>query len=514
MLGQADTNNCTVPVTLSTETPVDRGSYIEVLDHRPGCVDLSRAPLPLIESHDSSRLNIGLVEDLKIVGRTLKGTARFGNSQRAQEVFHDIVDGIVRSVSLGYEYTNNGTPDGPDSDVVRFKFCPLELSAVSIPSDPNAGFYRSKENHMEQLNIETSSLSRSQRRAAVNEQERIEASTELERARCREITAMCEAHSVTELGKDLIQEGATIAQARQTVLGVVLQRSRQQRAIDQDNQGSDYLDMGNEAKSFSITRAINAVINNDWRSAGLERAASETIARRLGRQSAGGFFVPRDALQVRASYATGAVSTGGAVVATNLQASSFVEILRNKTQVLNLGATLLSGLVGNVDIPRRISTTPGYWVAEGGSLTEGEGTFDKLSLTPKTVGAFGEYSRNMLMQSTPDIEMLVRNDLAAVLGLAIDLAAINGTGAGNNQPTGIMGTSGIGSVIGGTNGALIHAGSDYWLVTGCFPGCSAKKCQYDEATLLMGTNSYANTTEICGSPRYESAANKQNYGTP
>lgn len=451
-LGAVDTGTRTVPVTLSTEMPVDRGSYIEILDHSPGSVDLSRGPLPLIESHDSGQLNIGLVENLKVVGRTLKGVARFGTSQRAQEVFQDVVDGIIRSVSIGYEYTSPGVPDGPDSDVLRFKFCPLELSAVSIPADPNAGFFRNKEIKMEQTITEQNTISRSQRRAAASEQERMAASNELERARCMEITAMCAAHDVSELGADLMQEGATVQQARQAVLDVVSRRN-QQRPIGQSDR-SDYLGMGNEAQKFSIVRATQAIISNDWRGAGLERAASDEVSRRLGRQSAGGFFVPIDALQSRASYATNSPSTGGAIVASNLLAGSFIEALRNKCQVLNLGATMLSGLIGSVDVPRRSSVTSATWVAEAGSLSESEGTFDKISLTPKTIGAISQWSRNMLLQSSPDIEMLTRNDLASVLGIGIDQAALTGLGSAN-QPLGIVNTTGIGSVVGGTNGAQL-----------------------------------------------------------
>ena len=47
---------------------------------------------------------------------------------------------------------------------------------------------------------------------------------------------------------------------------------------------------------------------------------------------------------------------------------------------------------------------------------------------------------------------LIRNDFVALLADAIDTAAINGSGS-SNQPTGILNTSGIGSVAGGTNGA-------------------------------------------------------------
>ena len=46
---------------------------------------------------------------------------------------------------------------------------------------------------------------------------------------------------------------------------------------------------------------------------------------------------------------------------------------------------------------------------------------------------------------------LVMNDLATVLGLTIQASALNGGGA--NQPVGVMATAGIGSVVGGANGA-------------------------------------------------------------
>lgn len=454
-LGTPDAETRCVPVTLSTEAPVDRGDYIEILDHRQGSVDLSRAPLPLIESHDQYSLNIGVVEDLKLVGRTLKGTARFGNSTRGQEVFQDVLDGIVRSVSIGYEYTSPGVPEGKDGDTLRFKFMPLEASAVAIPADINAGFFRNyQENTMNDTNMTNESnntlhLSRSQRRNEISSQE-------AERARCAEITAMCTAHDIeSDTALRFVREGSTVEQAREYILNRQLAKGASTRPTTMDYRNADdYIDMGREAQDFSISRAINAIISNDWRHAGLERAASETIAKRIGRASQGGFFVPLDTRMTRASYAAGALGTGGAIVATNLLADAFVDILRNKCRVMELGATVLSGLVGNIDVPRRATATPAFWVAEGGAVTEGEGTFDKLSLSPKTIGTLSKYSRNMLMQATPDIEMLIRSDMAAQLALGIDLAALAGTGTGN-QPTGILNTAGIGSVVGGTNGAQL-----------------------------------------------------------
>jgi HK97 family phage major capsid protein len=157
-------------------------------------------------------------------------------------------------------------------------------------------------------------------------------------------------------------------------------------------------------------------------------------------------------MDTRAAYAVGATSTGGANVATNLLAGSFIEVLRSNALIMNLGPTVLSGLVGNIAIPRQISATQTYWVTEATAVTEAEATFDQVTLSPKQLGARSQYSRLMLQQSTPDIEGLVRNDLAKVMALGIDLAAISGSGT-SGQPKGILNQSGIGSVPMGTNGA-------------------------------------------------------------
>jgi len=209
-----------------------------------------------------------------------------------------------------------------------------------------------------------------------------------------------------------------------------------------------------EMADFSIINAVNASLSNDWSKAGLERAASRDIARRLGREPAtGGFFVPVN-LNQRAAYAVGATGTGGALVATNLLPERFIDALVNKMAIMNAGATVLPGLIGNVDLPKKSTTATGYWVAESGAITESEATFAKVQLRPRVVGAYSKWSRLTLQQSTPDIEMIARGDLAGVLGRAVDLAALAGTGA-SNQPTGILATSGVGSVAIGTNGGAI-----------------------------------------------------------
>ena len=283
------------------------------------------------------------------------------------------------------------------------------------------------------------------------------AGAEGERKRIAEIDAMCRSHGIGEdVRVGMIQKGASIEEARGIVLDQKLQQSQAQRSV---SMGDGFApDMSESEKSkYSLTRAINAAISGSWKDAGFEAEVSNDIAKRMGKSTTG-FFMPTNIpFAQRSGYAVGtagAGTTGGTLVATNLLAGSFIEVLRNKAKVLQLGATVLSGLVGNVDIPRQSGASNTFWVGENGTLTESEGTFDKVSLALKSIGTYSMISRNMLLQSTPDIEMLVRADLIAQIALGIDKAALSGSGS-SNQPTGIVNTSGIGSVVGGTNGAAV-----------------------------------------------------------
>ena len=210
-----------------------------------------------------------------------------------------------------------------------------------------------------------------------------------------------------------------------------------------------------EQERYSVTKAISAVLTGDWSGAGFELDCSRSISKQIGREaSPGGFYVPSNLSMTRAAYNVGTASQGGNVVATNLLASSFIEALVNTLVVQQVGCTTLSGLVGNVDVPRRASRSQAYWVTEAQAITESEGTFDKVQLRPKQVGALSTFSRLMIQQSTPDIELLVRQDLVTVLSQAIDHASLFGTGS-NGQPLGIFNQSGINTLALGTNGAAL-----------------------------------------------------------
>ena len=210
-------------------------------------------------------------------------------------------------------------------------------------------------------------------------------------------------------------------------------------------------EFGHAQRDFSVVRAIQAAASGNWSQAGLEREVNQELEHRNGKRTQG-FFVPDDCWGKR-DYVKSTASAGGNLIATEHLAGNFVEALRDRLAVAELGATMLTGLVGDVSIPKRTGTATAYWFGadNADAVTESTGTIGTISMSPKTVGAYSKFSRLMELQSTPDIEQLIRADFVALLADAIDTAAINGSGS-SSQPTGILQTSGIGSVAGGTNG--------------------------------------------------------------
>ncbi|MGY2906191.1 phage major capsid protein [Bradyrhizobium sp. URHC0002] len=184
--------------------------------------------------------------------------------------------------------------------------------------------------------------------------------------------------------------------------------------------------------------------------AGFEIEASRELQLRSG-ITAGGMLAPTQIFERRTILTTAPVGGPGSnVIPTDYMAAQYIDILRDSLTTTRLGARVLSNLHGNVAIPRLKTSATGYWVAEDSAITLSDQENEHVTMTPKTVGARTEVSRLMLLQSSPDIETLIRDDFAALIARAIDKAALVGGGA--NEPTGVLATSGIGDVPGGTNG--------------------------------------------------------------
>ena len=137
--------------------------------------------------------------------------------------------------------------------------------------------------------------------------------------------------------------------------------------------------------------------------------------------------------ETRAAQTT---TTAAGIVPEDFRADQFVGLLRNSMVVRSLGARVLPNLRGDVVIPRQATTSTAQWLAEGDALSDTGLTFDNITLQPRHLGAITELSRQLLQQSSPSIESLVRGDFIQVVSLAIDKAMLHGDGV--KQPEGLL----------------------------------------------------------------------------
>ena len=250
-------------------------------------------------------------------------------------------------------------------------------------------------------------------------------------------------------------EGLEQRIARQTFLDEAERRMQGQRIA---GTGDDRLD--EQLRDFSLRKAICLQVPDlaAQVDCGRERELSAELAKRAGRPMQG-VVAPLAVFQMPLERRTltgggGSHDSGGIdLVGTDLRGDLFVDALRARMITRRLGARVISGLQGNLDVPKQASAAAATWIADDSGLSSGDPTFQKISFSPKHCGCLTEYSRAMLLQSSPDIEQLLRADFAKVLANALDIAAINGAGA--NDPTGILNTSGIGSVAGPVTWAAI-----------------------------------------------------------
>ena len=230
-----------------------------------------------------------------------------------------------------------------------------------------------------------------------------------------------------------------------------------ERIMPQEQFSPDYLyeskpdEYERAANDFSIVKAMQASVSGNWSEAGKEREIQQELTHRNGRTSQG-IFVPHENWKTR-DYVKGTASAGGNLVATMQMPDNFVDVLRAKSVALELGATILPGLIGDVSIPTRTAGSTAYFVAESGSITESTGTFGTISMSPKVMGAYSKFSHLMKLQATPEIEGLIRDDFISTLATKLDSVALNG--GGSNEPDGVLQTTCIGSVAIGTNGGAI-----------------------------------------------------------
>lgn len=309
-----------------------------------------------------------------------------------------------------------------------------------------------------------------------------------ERDRASQIADLCAAVGLGHRAGEMIESKASVTEVREKI------RGEAEQSLKAMAPGAGVQLTDREVKRYSLTKAIMARAEQGENWSGLEREISDQIAKNLpsSYKMHGGIMVPTnlrpDAPRLSASNmyvnrmrahiqsdpnmslpnrmrmvqqldqmqaaldATNATQGGNTVFT---EAGEFLDLLRARMQVAALGATILTGLRGPVAFPKQSGAGTFSWVAEdpGSDLSDSDLAIAQVALNPKAGSSTTAYTRQLLTEASIDVDNLVKMDLAKITALGIDAAAIAGTG-GSNSPTGILSTSGIGSVAIGTDGGV------------------------------------------------------------
>jgi len=475
----------------SSEEPVERWWGVEVLSHESGAVRLDRAKrgaMPLLFNHNIDD-PIGMITAARMERNRLMVDAQLFETERAKEI-RSMITGGLRNVSLAYRI-NKVEEEKKSETFTVTDWEPYEVSIVTVPADPTVGIGRGADNEEYDLRIVRRShqalsavtmeasmpedVNKGAASVAVKDEtiEKLEdvkakRGLDVEAERRRAIENLSKANRIADSVRDAwIEQGYSLEAVSKDLLTILEERGKT------NPQPASKIGLSrSEAERFSLARAIRACAGKSWqKDAPYELEVTRTVAQKLGKVADDNrFCVPFEVLErqhnvleidaMRQALGLGrrdlTVATAGAggylVETANV---GFIDMLRNRSVAFQMGARRLSGLQGNVTVPRQSAAATAVWLAnEASTATESQQTFVQLSLSPKSVGAYTEISRQLLLQSSPGAEGIVSSDLSRVVALAADLAVINGSGA-SGQPTGIINTAGIGSV---TGTSLAYAG--------------------------------------------------------
>jgi HK97 family phage major capsid protein/HK97 family phage prohead protease len=436
--------------TLSTEYPVPRGYGNEVLLHGRDNIDLERVSLPLIVGHNTEEINIGVVEQLKIVGRKLKGFIRLGSSARAKEILADIKNGIVSNLSIGYRILEHHFQG---DDLIATKWAPHEVSILAVGADPHAGIGRS-------FNFEEHTMTERNETLTVggknNSKQDRNADAGKERQRVLDIMAIGKKRGFEKAAEEFIRDGKSIDQFRSYVVDHMPAQDTREPSrhvgayAGERGYGGGYDDFSD----FSVCRAIMDRVKPGSVDAGYEREISQELHQRTNKRDEN-IMVPFQR-GVR-SMVAGTGASGGYLVESKLYPDQFIDPLAPQSVLMQLNYTSMDNLIGDVTLPGA-SNDPAvgnYDLNDQDTITPTDPTLTEVSLTPTSIAGLTTLSHKFIRQASRDAEMMVRNMLGRSVGKRLDHQAIQGDGVGANL-TGIINVTGIGSVT------YANGGSPTW----------------------------------------------------
>jgi HK97 family phage major capsid protein len=474
-------------IALTSESPARQPWGMETLKHGKENIRQSRLKsgvVPLLFNHDT-RQHIGAVDSYEIADGKLRVSGPFSNSPLGQEKRRDYDDGILKAASGGYlihkgvrKQNEDDTTAPPNVTVTDWE--PLEASLLPIPADPGVGVGRGM-NPGDEFPVEIETEAARSGADLLIDAPIVEVVHENPNSQpTQEKRTMAETAVPTAAELELTRRGEIMAVATDKDFRRYVSIDEAQRAIADNTAVSAFKDgvtrkiieandatkvgtagdavfgslSEKEKKRYSVLRVVRSAVNQmkpgafakETADAGFEHEVSQEIKRSLKVQTEG-ILVPNAAYRTLGTQtiasATGQLGlTSESGVVSTITRPDVIELLRHRPRVKALGARTLGGLQGVIRIPRQDTANVAYWTTEGQAGTPADLTTDFISMQPRRITQQTSWSIELLAESSPDIEGLARMDLDKVLNLALDLAAISGTGA-NGQPTGIMSTTGL-----------------------------------------------------------------------
>jgi hypothetical protein len=458
--------------TATPDNPDPRQPAYVVLSHASGAIvgDWAKDGIVIRDNHGGdtvARLTPAYIRNGKLGGDKLI----WGSSERAKVLRADVESGVRRNISVEGDWDDKdllleGEKDGVPM-IRAARWTPLAAAIVDVPADPNVGVARS---NAAAAIPQTETTKKDDKPAPDNPPQVIvrkkESTMTEQEIKDRDIARGKETADIIALGahynvpQEIVTRHVIECKPLAEFKDMVLREYAGKKTVEAPAPAGDKVQRGvtdtipaDKLYKFSLMRAVvgmaramNPSLELPKVDDGLEREVSQEAVRLIRENPEGknytprGMCVPWDLVRGgRSSFARefNIAGTGSNVVAQNLRPELFIDYLRSKLILPELGVSVLTGLVGDVLIPKQSATASASWVDETTAGASGQLTVGQIKVTPHTLGAYTDISRQLLAQSTPSADMLVMNDLTESLARSLQLAAFHGTGAAN-QPVGLF----------------------------------------------------------------------------
>jgi len=407
-------------------------------------------------------LIIGKANAWKSDGR-LVGTIDFETEDvnpLAEKLYKKVQAGTLNAVSVGFvEHDGHWGGDdergAPEEDEGTYYFDDVELmeiSLVSVPSNPEALAYRGFESTGIQKWVEDHTpYPRFTEETQTDLTKQVTKSIEMEKEEKKDLapeTSKVEVEVKLDTSKfeeavEKLVDAVTPAPVDDPLPGPV-----GGGLSDQDKK-----DLGSYTIQNAILKKAEA-LEGMGKFDGIELEMHQEAvkeARDAGRAVAG-IGIPAAFLHQRADLQASTDAVGGYTVGTDT--TGFIGSLRNNMASVQAGAQMLTGLVGDVSIPRLATDSSATWRTEGGVATESDPTFEAVTMTPHRLTSYTVYSMQLLRQGTPDVTGIVNDTLFYSIANALETAAFEGDGT-SQVPVGILNGTNVNDATHGSTSATV-----------------------------------------------------------